>query len=160
MARILALTSRLPYPPREGHQLRAWHVLRALASRHEVTLLSFQRRDDLPDEAAPLREAMHRCHVLEADTSWLSVEENYLLGMVVLCATRSYGPAAMFAKTLRHRGTPREKIVEATARLTMWIGPIAAAEASALIQRALRDYDERGMGSLEAWFPPRPADPR
>lgn len=60
MARILVLTSRLPFPPREGHQLRAWHLLRALASRHEVTLLSFQRNDDLPDEAGPLREAMHR----------------------------------------------------------------------------------------------------
>ena len=60
MARILAVTSRLPFPPREGHQLRAWHVLRALASKHEVTLLSFQRRDDLPDEAATLHAAMAR----------------------------------------------------------------------------------------------------
>jgi glycosyltransferase involved in cell wall biosynthesis len=46
MARLLALTSRLPYPPSEGHQLRSWHLLRALASRHEVTLLSFRRPDD------------------------------------------------------------------------------------------------------------------
>ncbi|GAA5076084.1 glycosyltransferase family 4 protein [Lysobacter panacisoli] len=60
MARILVLTSRLPFPPREGHQLRAWHLLRAMASRHDVTLLSFQRNDDLPAEAAPLYEAMHR----------------------------------------------------------------------------------------------------
>lgn len=60
MARILALTSRLPYPPREGHQLRAWHVLKALASRHEVTLLSFLRKDDALDEAGPLREVLAR----------------------------------------------------------------------------------------------------
>jgi len=46
MARILFVTSRLPFPPREGHQLRSWHLLRALASRHEVILLSFLRRDD------------------------------------------------------------------------------------------------------------------
>lgn len=58
MARILALTSRLPSPPREGHQLRAWHVLRALASRHEVTLLSFQRHDDLPEGVQTLRETV------------------------------------------------------------------------------------------------------
>jgi glycosyltransferase involved in cell wall biosynthesis len=57
MARILVVTSRLPFPPREGHQLRAWHLLRALASRHDVTLLSFRREDDLPDEAAPLHQA-------------------------------------------------------------------------------------------------------
>lgn len=58
MAKILALTSRLPYPPREGHQLRSWHMLRALAKRHEVTLLSFVRDDDAPDAAGPLRDAV------------------------------------------------------------------------------------------------------
>ncbi|HEY0505288.1 MAG TPA: glycosyltransferase family 4 protein [Lysobacter sp.] len=58
MARILALTSRLPSPPREGHQLRAWHVLRALASRHDVTLLSFQRQDDLPEGLDTLRATL------------------------------------------------------------------------------------------------------
>src|SRR6201999_2927015 len=50
--------SRLPYPPREGHQLRSWHMLRALAKHHEVTLLSFVRGDDAPDATAPLREAV------------------------------------------------------------------------------------------------------
>ena len=46
MARILFFTARLPYPPREGHQLRSWHLLKALAEEHEVTLLSFLRKDD------------------------------------------------------------------------------------------------------------------
>lgn len=55
MARILALTSRVPWPPREGHQLRSYHVLEALASQHEVHLLSCLRGDDDPDADAPLR---------------------------------------------------------------------------------------------------------
>ncbi len=46
MARILFVTSRLPFPPREGHQLRSWHLLKALAGQHEVVLLSFLRDDD------------------------------------------------------------------------------------------------------------------
>jgi len=58
MANVLALTSRLPYPPREGHQLRSWHVLRALAKHHTVTLLSFVRQDDAPDECEPLRRTL------------------------------------------------------------------------------------------------------
>lgn len=58
MARILALTSRLPYPPREGHQLRSWHLLRALAAQHDVTLLSCLREDDEPDRCAPLRDIL------------------------------------------------------------------------------------------------------
>ncbi len=43
MARVLFVTSRLPFPPAEGHQLRAWHLLRAAAREHEVTLLSLRR---------------------------------------------------------------------------------------------------------------------
>ncbi|MEO6519742.1 MAG: glycosyltransferase family 4 protein, partial [Pseudoxanthomonas sp.] len=46
MARILFVTSRLPFPPMEGHQLRSWHLLKALAQRHEVVLLSLLRDDD------------------------------------------------------------------------------------------------------------------
>ncbi len=100
-----------------------------------------------------LRETLHTYHVLEADTRWLSVEENYLLGMVVLCAQRAYAPAAMFAKTLMHLGVAREKITEATARLTMWVGGIPAAEAAAHVQKAIREYEKDGFASLAAWFP-------
>lgn len=55
MARILALTSRMPWPASEGHQLRSYHVIDALASRHEVTLLSCLRGDDRADADDPLR---------------------------------------------------------------------------------------------------------
>ena len=101
-----------------------------------------------------LRETLHTYHAIEADTRHISVEENYLLGMVVLCAQRAYGPAAMFAKTLLHLGVAREKLTEATARLTMWIGGIPAAEAAAHIQKAIREYEQHGLESMEAWFPP------
>jgi len=60
MARILVLTTRLPYPPREGHQLRTWHLLRALAHEHEVTLASCLRRDDALDNCSPLRAMLAR----------------------------------------------------------------------------------------------------
>lgn len=56
MARVLFVTSRLPFPPREGHQLRSWHLLKALAARHEVTLLSFARQDDDVEAAGAMRE--------------------------------------------------------------------------------------------------------
>jgi alkylhydroperoxidase/carboxymuconolactone decarboxylase family protein YurZ len=100
-----------------------------------------------------LRETLHEYHLLEADTRWLSVEENYLLGMTVLCAQRAYAPATMFAKTLVHLGVPREKILEAIARLSMWCGGIAAAEAAAHIQKAIREYEKEGLASMAAWFP-------
>jgi alkylhydroperoxidase/carboxymuconolactone decarboxylase family protein YurZ len=101
---------------------------------------------------------LHSYHVLEADTRHLSVEDNYLLGMVVLCALRNYGPAGMFAKTLVHLGVPRDRLLEATARLAMWVGAIAAAEAAAHIQKAIREYEQHGLAALAAWFPA--AEPR
>ena len=58
MARILALTSRVPWPPREGHQLRSFHVLDALASQHEVHLLSCLRGEDDAKAGSPLRDKL------------------------------------------------------------------------------------------------------
>jgi hypothetical protein len=104
-------------------------------------------------DSETIRDALHMCHVIEADTRWISPAESYLVGMAVLLALRSHGPAAMFAKTLRHLGVPREKILETAARLSMWIGAIPAAEAVGVVQKAVDDWDRRGPASLESWFP-------
>jgi hypothetical protein len=94
-----------------------------------------------------LREMIHRYHSLEANTSELSLHENYLIGMCVLCAQRDYQTAALFAKTLLHLGMRKEKLLEACARLAMWVG----------VQKAIRDYEREGLGSLGVWFPKEPA---
>jgi sugar transferase (PEP-CTERM/EpsH1 system associated) len=39
--KILILTPQLPYPPQQGTSLRNFHIIRGLAERHELTLLSF-----------------------------------------------------------------------------------------------------------------------
>jgi hypothetical protein len=100
-----------------------------------------------------LREAIHRYHAFEADTGHLSLEENYLIGMCVLFAGRSHGTAAMFVKTLLHLDVPKDKILEAVARLSMWIGGLPAVEATFVAQKAIREYEENGFASLGAWFP-------
>lgn len=46
MARVVFVTTRLCYPPKEGHQLRTYNLLRVVAQEHDVTLLSFVRGDD------------------------------------------------------------------------------------------------------------------
>lgn len=45
MAHILLLTPQLPFPPQQGTSLRNWHILRGLAQRHTVTLLSFTEHE-------------------------------------------------------------------------------------------------------------------
>jgi polysaccharide biosynthesis protein PslH len=51
--RLLVLSSWYPVPPTHGSKLRAWHLLRELTSRHEVTLLTFAE----PGEAASQDQA-------------------------------------------------------------------------------------------------------
>lgn len=46
--RILFLTQVLPYPLDVGPKVRAYYVLRHLARKHEVTLVSFVRPTDTP----------------------------------------------------------------------------------------------------------------
>jgi len=52
--RILFLTPQLPYPPEQGTAIRNYNLLRQVASRHEVALLSFDPRegDGLPDHTS------------------------------------------------------------------------------------------------------------
>ncbi|CUS02218.2 putative glycosyltransferase [Candidatus Promineifilum breve] len=60
MAEILMLTPQLPYPPQQGTSLRNFHMLRALAEHHRITLLSFVEAGS-PVQLEPLRRY---CHVL------------------------------------------------------------------------------------------------
>lgn len=57
--RILILTPQLPYPPQQGTSLRNYHLLRYLAARHEVSLLSFASADTVPEHVAHLQGFCH-----------------------------------------------------------------------------------------------------
>jgi glycosyltransferase involved in cell wall biosynthesis len=54
--KVLFLTQVLPYPLDAGPKVRAYYVLRHLAARHAVTLLSFVRASDSPAALDHLRE--------------------------------------------------------------------------------------------------------
>ena len=64
--RILFLTPQLPYPPRQGTQIRNFHLLRAAAGIHQVDLLSFARPGETLSEAGPLRELCGEIHLVPA----------------------------------------------------------------------------------------------
>lgn len=63
--RILFLTPQLPYPPHQGTAIRNWHLIRYVAQRHAVDVLSFAADPgrDLA-AAAPLRELCGRVEAL------------------------------------------------------------------------------------------------
>jgi polysaccharide biosynthesis protein PslH len=47
--RVLLLTQVLPYPPDSGPKVKTYHVLKYLAQKHQVTLVSFVRNTDKPE---------------------------------------------------------------------------------------------------------------
>ena len=53
--KILFLSTWFPYPPDNGSKLRVYHLLRALAQAHEVTLVSFAFDTARPEQPADLR---------------------------------------------------------------------------------------------------------
>jgi len=60
MHSILVLTPQVPYPPQQGTALRNWGILRALAERYEVSLLSFYATDQNAEAPNILQDALHR----------------------------------------------------------------------------------------------------
>jgi polysaccharide biosynthesis protein PslH len=55
--KLLVVSTWFPWPADNGSKLRAFHLIRELAARHEVTLLSFcDGGEPAPERLAPLRE--------------------------------------------------------------------------------------------------------
>lgn len=58
--RILFLTPQLPYPPQKGTALRNWGLIKGLAPRHDVDLLSFRAPGQDAELSQPLLESCQR----------------------------------------------------------------------------------------------------
>ncbi len=56
--KILFISHRIPYPPNKGDKLRAFHIIKHLAQKHRITLLSFL---DAPHEAKHVRDLEEYC---------------------------------------------------------------------------------------------------
>ena len=61
---LLYLSPWFPFPPTNGSELRIHALLRGLAARHEVTLLSFQRRPPDPRGLAAARDLLAGVHLV------------------------------------------------------------------------------------------------
>ncbi|GJM39848.1 MAG: glycosyl transferase family 1 [Ardenticatenaceae bacterium] len=55
---ILFLSRWYPFPPNNGSKLRVFHLLRALAAKHNITLLSFREQQEVVDMDAPEIQAL------------------------------------------------------------------------------------------------------
>jgi sugar transferase (PEP-CTERM/EpsH1 system associated) len=57
---VLVLSTQFPYPPRSGFEMRVYQLVRGLAARHSVTLLSFAEAHERDDVAELSREVSVR----------------------------------------------------------------------------------------------------
>lgn len=62
--KILFLTPQLPYPPRQGTTIRNDSLIRHVAQRHTVDLLTFHTPDQESDQHSPLAKACRRLATL------------------------------------------------------------------------------------------------
>jgi sugar transferase (PEP-CTERM/EpsH1 system associated) len=69
--KLLVLTPQLPYPPHQGTTLRNFNILKHLAPRHDITLLSFGTAAEL-DNAAPLRALCRHIEIVPYPTRSLA----------------------------------------------------------------------------------------
>jgi len=96
--RVLFLTSTLPYPPIDGWRIRANQLLQALASEHEVTLLSFRTPRDPADAVEALGHLCQRVEVVERSPHYSA--RDLFLGLVgrLPFSVLNYRVPAMHAK--------------------------------------------------------------
>ena len=67
--KILAVTTKSPYPLNEGRALRTYNLLKQLARLHEVHLVSFvQSREEIDG----LKAMNEFCGLVEAEPLWVS----------------------------------------------------------------------------------------
>ena len=72
--KILLITPSVPYPPHTGGQLRSWYLLRDLAKRGSVTLISIGKPDQYERYMSELEKYCHQ--VLLADPKKFESNEN------------------------------------------------------------------------------------
>ena len=82
MARILFLTQVLPYPLYGGPKIRAYYILRYLARNHEVTLVSFVRGDDRPEDLDHLRQFCEKIYPVKLERSRLKDSQSLFESLI------------------------------------------------------------------------------
>lgn len=132
MSRILFLTQVLPYPLDAGPKVRAYHMVRHLATQHAVTLVSFVRSDD---RAAYVEHLRNLCQDVYTVPIHRSVARNVRAGFKGLFTGRPIVIArdemAEMATTLRQlaRGQDFDLIHADQLSMASW-GLLAAESAS------------------------------
>lgn len=102
MAKILFVTTRIPYPPWEGHQIRTYNLLKRVCEDHDVHLVSFKRKDEDAAHADHLKTICRSVDLIDipADHNKLTFFNTLLAGVLteIPFVVRKYFAAEMEQK--------------------------------------------------------------
>lgn len=97
--RILFLSRWFPSPPDNGSKLRVYNLLRGLAERHEVTLISFADPGDVDPNPSELRRFCR----LTTIVPWKPFEPRSRSARAALMALRPRSAVATYSTEMEHR---------------------------------------------------------
>jgi len=104
---VLFLTQVLPYPLDAGPKVRAYHMLRHLAARHDVTLASFVRSGDTAAAIDHLAGICTEVHTVSMQRSWArnvgAGVKGLLTGLPIVVARDEIGAMASTLRSLVRR---------------------------------------------------------
>ena len=146
---ILLLTQVLPYPLDAGPKTRAYYVLRYLAQKHNVTLVSFVRATDTPAAVEHLAEycsAVHTVPIVRSpvrDARFLA--ESLLTNQpFIIARDRSDAMRSLLAKLLE--GSAAFDAIHAD---QLWMAPYVEYAHSLAQRKPLRVLDQHNAVFLQ-----------
>jgi glycosyltransferase involved in cell wall biosynthesis len=95
--RVLIVSAQFPFPPRFGFAMRTYHLSRQVATRHDVTLLSYASPDER-DDVARLREEL-TVETVERFPMWRGAKR--LAQLVSLASSTPYACQAIRSRKLQ-----------------------------------------------------------
>lgn len=159
--RILFLSAWHPWPPDNGSRIRVSQLLRALAARHEVSLVTFAGEPGAPDPDGLVRLGLCRRAVILDRPAFHSTRMGRLIGML------SPMPSHLFANQSREMArtagallatTPADLVIASTTAVAQLASRLPAAgrvlEEHNFLGRLMRDQVDAAptpFASARAW---------
>lgn len=142
--RVLWASHVIPYPPKSGVHQRCYHLLRAVASRHDVDLIAFTQESWLKIFYPSREAALEDCH-------------RELSG---ICRSVTFLPIESVRRPAGQLRTALEGLVCPLSYTTRWLQGAAARQAFMTAARERYDLvhlDTIGLGPYRPFFPATPA---
>src|SRR6202050_3136885 len=102
--RLLYISLEFPMPVNNGHRMRIWAVLEALAAEgHDVTFVSFAEEADLSVDLRTMRRICRRVELVPHTLHRLVDSANYLGRLRAFLSSSAYGTQRFVSSAMKSR---------------------------------------------------------